>query len=112
MTESLYDLDRQILSSTKSDGYSSQCKLYLFYGEPEKIIEDLIIKEKICAVFSNRDYTPFSKGRDDIIKQACEKYDVSFCQFSDYLLNEPDSVLDEILKNTIAMKITFSLHNR
>ena len=25
----------------------------------------------------------------------CDKYNVSFCQFSDYLLNEPESVLDE-----------------
>jgi deoxyribodipyrimidine photo-lyase len=85
----------RFLSSAKSDGNSSQCKLYLFYEESDKIIEDLIVKEKICAVFCNRDYTPFSKSRDNIIKHVCEKYNVSFCQFSDYLLNEPESVLDE-----------------
>ena len=92
MIESIIDLDKQILSSAKSDGNSS---FHIFYGEAENIVEQLIQKEHIDAVFSNRDYTPFSKSRDDIIKQVCEKYDVSFCQFSDYLLNEPESVLDE-----------------
>jgi deoxyribodipyrimidine photo-lyase len=92
MIESIIDLDKQILSSTKSDGNSS---LHIFYGEAENIIEQLLQKAQIDAVFSNRDYTPFSKSRDDIIKQVCEKYNVSFCQFSDYLLNEPVSVLEE-----------------
>jgi deoxyribodipyrimidine photo-lyase len=92
MTESIIDLDKQILSSAKSDGNSS---FHIFYGKAENIIEQLIQKEQIDAVFSNRDYTPFSKSRYNIIKQVCEKYDVSFCQFSDYLLNEPESVLDD-----------------
>jgi deoxyribodipyrimidine photo-lyase len=96
MTESLIDLDKQILSSAKSDGNSSQSKLHIFYGEAENMVEQLIQNEHIDAVFSNRDYTPFSKSRDDIIKQVCEKYDVSFCQFSDYLLNEPKKRLKSI----------------
>jgi deoxyribodipyrimidine photo-lyase len=89
MIESIIDLDKQILSST---GNSS---LHIFYGEAENIIEQLMQKAQIDAVFSNKDYTPFSKSRDNIIKQVCGKYNVSFCQFSDYLLNEPESVLDE-----------------
>jgi deoxyribodipyrimidine photolyase len=53
MIESLIDLDKQLLltlikSSSDNDRSS---KLYIFYGEQENVIEQLILKEKIDAVF-------------------------------------------------------------
>ena len=62
MIESIIDLEEQLLS-IKSYSNNSQCKLYVFYGEAEKIIEQLIQKAQIDAIFSNKDYTPFSKRR-------------------------------------------------
>jgi deoxyribodipyrimidine photo-lyase len=63
--------------------------LYLFYGEQENLVRELLIKEKINAVFTNKDYTPFSKKRDYNIRQSCHEYNVEFYQYSDYLLSEP-----------------------
>jgi deoxyribodipyrimidine photo-lyase len=57
MVESLMDLDRQ-LSLLK---YDDQIRLYLFYGVQESVVKQLISSKKIDAVYSNKDYTPFSK---------------------------------------------------
>jgi deoxyribodipyrimidine photo-lyase len=58
MIESLRDLDRQ-LSLLK---HNDQIRLHLFYGEQESVVKQLISSEKIDAVYSNKDYNPFSKN--------------------------------------------------
>ena len=84
MIESLQDLDEQL---HKKNG-----KLYLFYGTADEVVEKLIQEEKIDAVFTNRDYTPFSIKRDHKIAAICTKNDCVFEQFDDALLNAPEIV--------------------
>ena len=84
MLESLEDLQNQL---KKYKG-----KLYLFHGNTQKIIEKLIHKEKIQAIFTNRDYTPFSIKRDNDIKNICKKNNISFNITCDALLNEPEAI--------------------
>lgn len=87
MIESLEDLDRK-LRSKKS-------RLYLFFGEPEKIVEKCIKSLKIEAVVINKDYTPYSIKRDEKIRSVCEKCNIPFHSFDDALLQP----LDETLKS-------------
>lgn len=68
-------------------------KLFLFYGIQEEVLGRLLASEKIEAVFSNRDYTPFAIQRDEKIKKLCEQKEVEFRQFADHLLNEPENAL-------------------
>lgn len=83
MVESLKDLQGQL----KAKGG----KLYLFYGQQDKVVGQLIKKEKLDAVFMNRDYTPFAKRRDAQIRKVCkDKAEVHV--YGDYLLNEPEEV--------------------
>ncbi len=72
---------------------NKNAKLYVFYGNPDKVVEKLIIKEKIDALFLNQDYTPYSKSRDAKIKSVCSKHNVTFYDFHDLLLTNPDKVL-------------------
>lgn len=85
MIESLQDLEQQL---EKKGG-----KLYLFEGETEAIIEKLIKAEKIDAVFSNKDYTPFAQKRDKEVEKVCTKNSIDLHTFDDVLLNEPGKVL-------------------
>ncbi|MFB6226098.1 MAG: deoxyribodipyrimidine photo-lyase [Candidatus Paceibacteria bacterium] len=84
MVESLKDLESQL---KQYEG-----KLYKFYGKQPDIIENLINEENIEAVFTNRDYTPFSKKRDKKIKNICQQQGVGFIQKNDYLLVEPENI--------------------
>lgn len=85
MIESLENLDAQL--------HTKKGKLYLFYGEAEKIIAELIAKEKIDAVFLNQDYTPFSIKRDDAINKVCHHHNVAFHASHDALINPPKTIM-------------------
>lgn len=68
-------------------------QLYLFHGIAEEVIEALLKAHPIKAVYLNRDYTPFSKKRDEQIKKACAAHHVDFYSYADALLHEPEEVL-------------------
>ncbi|MFX1253082.1 MAG: cryptochrome/photolyase family protein [Promethearchaeota archaeon] len=85
LLESLKDLEQQL---SKNNG-----RLYVFYDRPEKILNQLLKIGIIKSVFVNRDYTVFSKKRDNRLKDICQKNDITFNQYADSLLNEPEMVL-------------------
>lgn len=84
MLESLQDLEAGIKKA--------QGKIYFFEGACSKVVETLIAQLKPDAIFTNKDYTPFSLARDAKIKMLCEQNKVAFCQFQDLLLLDPDQV--------------------
>jgi deoxyribodipyrimidine photo-lyase len=85
MLESLQDLNEQL------KGKGSQ--LYLFYGQPHEMIEKCIKTLGVDCVVFNRDYTPFSKKRDDHLKPFTKKITVVICE--DCLLHAPETTLKE-----------------
>lgn len=87
MIESLQDLDQHI---KKKNG-----RLYFFYGHTAKIIEQLLKQIPVKAIFTNRDYTPFSIKRDEVVQKLCMHYDVAFEQCGDLLLHEPEEILKQ-----------------
>ena len=40
-------------------------RLHLFYGEQQHVVAQLLTTQPINAVFVNKDYTPYSRQRDD-----------------------------------------------
>lgn len=87
MLESLADLQDQL--------ESKHGHLYLFWGDPEKVIQKLIAEEAIEAVFVNQDYTPFSIKRDEALASVCRSHHAQFFSFHDALLNSPESVVSQ-----------------
>ncbi len=85
MFEALQDLHNQ-LRRTKGT-------LYLFSGIAETVVETILKNNNIEAVFVNRDYTPFSRERDEKIKEICHRYNRTFMSFNDLLLHEPEEVV-------------------
>lgn len=85
MIESIQDLASQLAQQ--------KAHLYIFYGITENIVSQLLVKEKIDAVFCNRDYTPFSLKRDEAIAHACHLRKAVFETYADTLLHEPEKIL-------------------
>jgi len=67
--------------------------LYRLYGPCDKVLEDLIEREPIDAVFINKDYTPFSRQRDASIRKICQAHGLAFEEHDDALLCAPGSVI-------------------
>ncbi|HOO83780.1 MAG TPA: deoxyribodipyrimidine photo-lyase, partial [Prolixibacteraceae bacterium] len=67
-------------------------QLFCFKGIAHEVLAQLIESTHANAVFINRDYTPFSRNRDEEMAKVCQDYSVSFNVFADALLNEPEEV--------------------
>ena len=85
MIESLVDLDARISAAGG--------RLRILDGIPEEVVASLLESEEIDAVFFNRDYTPFSRERDDAIRRVCESRGVRVVSSDDALLTVPGEVL-------------------
>ena len=88
MFNSLSELDQEL---GKAGG-----RLYLLEGKAEEVIDRLLGGKSgpgVDAVFFNRDYTPFSRKRDQALTRVCEKHNVAPHWSGDALLNEPETTL-------------------
>jgi deoxyribodipyrimidine photo-lyase len=83
----------ECLEDLKQQLDSKNGKLFFFSGLPENVIMDITEKHGIDAVFFNKDYTPFSRNRDDVILKACETSGIDLVSCQDSLLHEPGTVL-------------------
>ncbi len=79
--------------SLNSLNKSLQGKLAIYIGNPEVIINDLIEKYDVKAVFWNRCYEPWQVARDKKIKDVLEKSNTKAKSFNGSLLWEPWQVL-------------------
>lgn len=68
-------------------------RFFIFYGQPEKIIEQLITQENINAVFFNKDYTSFSFKRDEAIYHTCNQNACAVFSYHDTLLHQPTLIM-------------------
>ena len=69
-------------------------KLCVFSGLPVDVLEDLKKTYSFQAVFTNKDYTPFSAIRDAEINKWCLSNNIAFMQYTDLLL-QPNILKDD-----------------
>lgn len=67
--------------------------LWVFYGTPEAVFKKLLNKEEISAVFTNRDYEPYAKERDEKIEELLKKREISFKTLKDHVIFEKNEVV-------------------
>ena len=85
MIESLEDLEIQL---KKKGG-----KLFYFKGKPEEVVRKCMSELNIQALIVNRDYTPYSRERDEKLEKVCKKDHIPFYSFDDALLHPPEDTL-------------------
>jgi len=85
LLQSINDLQRQLQTVS--------ARLLVCHDRPEQIIRQLFDKQRIQAVFINRDYTPFSRRRDEELADVCRRLGIALHSFSDALLLEPEQAL-------------------
>ncbi|MGB5982005.1 MAG: deoxyribodipyrimidine photo-lyase [Nonlabens sp.] len=67
--------------------------LAMYYGKPEDIWNQLISDHDIAAVYTNRDYEPYAKERDEKIEKLLDDHDIKFYTFKDQVIYEKDEVV-------------------
>jgi deoxyribodipyrimidine photo-lyase len=84
---------RQALGDLQAQCRAAGGELAIFQDDPCRVIRTLYAQRRIGAVFVNRDYTPFSRRRDEEIAEVCRELGIDLHVLADALLNEPESTL-------------------
>ena len=69
--------------------------LAVFYGDPLSIFEKLTIENKVEAVFTNQDYEPYARKRDEALFQLLKSKNISFNTSKDQVIFEKSEVVKE-----------------
>ncbi|GAB5526399.1 MAG: deoxyribodipyrimidine photo-lyase [Roseivirga sp.] len=64
-----------------------------FYGTPMEAYETLTKEYEITSVFTNRDYEPYAKERDQEIEAFLSKKGIGFYSFKDHVIFEKEEIV-------------------
>nr|WKN39661.1 deoxyribodipyrimidine photo-lyase [Tunicatimonas sp. TK19036] len=67
--------------------------LLVKHGKPQQVWKDIINEYPVRAVYTNHDYEPYAKERDEAINQLFTKNDIPFRTFKDQVIFEKDEIL-------------------
>ncbi|MBC3758537.1 deoxyribodipyrimidine photo-lyase [Hyunsoonleella sp. SJ7] len=81
----------QTMRNTLQEDYNSSVAIY--YGRPLDIYKNLVEDYDIHAVYTNHDYEPYAKTRDEEINQFLEEQQVAFHTFKDQVIFEKNEVV-------------------
>ena len=83
MIEALKSLDQEL--------HKQSGRLYIFYGNPSACVEQIAQNIKLDAIFYNRDYTPFSRKRDQELEKTAALCTIPVVACHDLLLTDRSS---------------------
>lgn len=78
-----------MIESLQSLNKDMQDNLLLLYGDETDVLEQLLRNHEIVSVSWNRDYTPYSKKRDQSMKQTLDKHNIYHRSYHDLYLVPP-----------------------
>ena len=82
--------------------------LAVFYGDPIAIIEKLIYENQIEGVYTNHDYEPYAKNRDQKISSILATKNIAFHTFKDQVIFEKS----EVVKDDQTPYVVFTPYSR
>lgn len=83
--ESLVELEKELQKKGSS--------LHIKFGKPEEEIPKLAESLKVTGVYSNRDYEPYAKKRDETVSKKLKSLGIEFIQFKDAVQFERHEIL-------------------
>lgn len=81
----------QAINTKLNDKYKSG--IALFYGKPIDIYKQIIKNYNVETVYTNHDYEPYAKTRDNEIKTFLNNNNVDFKTYKDQVIFEKDEVV-------------------
>lgn len=86
--DTLQTLNRQLAEQFASG-------IACYHGTPLAIFEQLLRIYRIDAVYTNRDYEPYARQRDESVRQLLYAHDAKFFTFKDQVLFETDEIVKQ-----------------
>jgi len=89
--EFIWESVRELQQALRSQGGD----LIVLHASARSAIPALVVKLKLSAVYSNRDYEPDAIARDAEIAAKLASHDIAFHQYKDQVIFEQDEVLTQ-----------------
>ena len=85
----IYNEIENISGQLKKDKSS----LLVLYDKPENAWEHVLKVYNVAAVYTNHDYEPYAKKRDEVIAQKFKKNNIAFNTYKDQVIFDRDEVM-------------------
>lgn len=82
------------LKAIKAQLEQKGSSLLVKYGKPEDVYAELQTHYEIQAVYTNRDYEPYAKERDQAVEALLKEKGAAFLSFKDQVIFEPGEILN------------------
>ncbi|MFT3846909.1 MAG: deoxyribodipyrimidine photo-lyase [Lacibacter sp.] len=89
------DFIHQALSAMQEQLAALGSSLEVYTGTPLEMFQHLCSKYRIDHVYTNHDYEPYAKERDDAVRFYLNKENVAFHTYKDQVVFEKDEVLKD-----------------
>ena len=83
----------QTLQHIKAELQKNNSDLLVKYGKPEEVWPEILKEYRVANVFTNSDYEPYAKERDDGLAEYLSTEGVDFKSFKDQVIFEKDEIL-------------------
>lgn len=85
----------ETVAELKRELQERKCDLLVEQGTPQEVFEKLFEKYPVKAVYTNHDYEPYARARDEKIAKICAQRKVQFKSFKDQTIFEKSEIVTD-----------------
>lgn len=89
------DFIHQTVERLKEEINECDSDLLVLHNTPEKAWDQLLRQYRIVSVFTNTDYEPYAKERDECIKDLLSRHNIMFYAYKDQCIFEHTEILKD-----------------
>ncbi len=86
------------LAELKSALNKKQSDILVRFGDPIEVYKKLFTEYQIDTVYTNHDYEPYARERDQKVAALCKSKNIQFLTFKDQTLFEKEEILTDMRK--------------
>ncbi|QDK38083.1 deoxyribodipyrimidine photo-lyase [Bdellovibrio sp. NC01] len=83
----------QTIANLKEELQAKGSDLLVRHGKPLEVFKELFAKLPVEAIYTNHDYEPYARARDEHVAKLATKHKIEFKTYKDQCLFEKDEIL-------------------
>ncbi|PIS11106.1 MAG: deoxyribodipyrimidine photolyase [Bdellovibrio sp. CG10_big_fil_rev_8_21_14_0_10_47_8] len=83
----------ETLGAIQNELRTAGSDLWVFHGKPKEIFQKIFSQNNVHTVYTNRDYEPRARLRDQSIQELCHQQGVGFHSLKDQVIFEENEIL-------------------
>lgn len=85
----------QTVTTLKKELQKKKCDLIVEHGSSIEVFEKLLETYQVKAIYTNHDYEPYARTRDEKIAKLCAKNKIEFKTFKDQVIFEKNEIITD-----------------